>query len=101
MGSVIQRISQTLAVEIQNTRANQVYITKRRYVTDTQPLQPREASMSPEEHHSPDKESTSASKKLPEISVLHYRMDTLSVARCHHHSPPLPSSLLCDLLSLS
>jgi hypothetical protein len=30
-------------VEIQNARANQVYITKRRYVTDAQPLQPREA----------------------------------------------------------
>jgi hypothetical protein len=43
MGSVIQRIYQTLAVEIQNAGANQVYITKRRYVTDTQPLQPREA----------------------------------------------------------
>jgi hypothetical protein len=30
-------------VGVQNARANQVYITKSRYVTDTQPLQPREA----------------------------------------------------------
>ena len=40
MGWAIQRIYQELAVEIQNARANQVYITRSRYVTNTRPLPP-------------------------------------------------------------
>ena len=41
MGWEIQRIYQELAVEIQNARANQVYITRNRYVSNTRPLPPQ------------------------------------------------------------
>jgi hypothetical protein len=40
----------TLAVEIQNTRVHQVNIAKRRYVTNTQPLQPREEEKMSDTH---------------------------------------------------
>lgn len=43
MGSEIQRIYQTLAVEFQNARANQVYITRKRYVSDSLPPRNQEA----------------------------------------------------------
>ena len=37
IGLEIQRIYQELAVEIQTSRANQVYITRNRYVSDSRP----------------------------------------------------------------
>lgn len=41
IGWEIQNIYQMLAVEIQNARANQVYITRNRYVSSTPPLSPQ------------------------------------------------------------
>ena len=40
LSSTILRIYQTLAVEFQTARAEQIYITNRRYVTNTPPLPP-------------------------------------------------------------
>jgi hypothetical protein len=40
LSSTILRIYQTLAVKFQTARAEQIYITNRRYVTNTPPLPP-------------------------------------------------------------
>jgi hypothetical protein len=40
LSSTILRIYQTLAVEFQTARAEQIYITNRRYVTTTPPVPP-------------------------------------------------------------
>jgi hypothetical protein len=40
LSSTILRIYQTLAVEFQTARAEQIYITNRRYATNTPPLPP-------------------------------------------------------------
>ena len=41
LGWEIQHIYQMLAVEIQSARANQIYITRNRYVSPTPPLNPQ------------------------------------------------------------
>jgi hypothetical protein len=63
LSSTILRIYQTLAVEFQTARAEQIYITNRRYVTNTPPLPP-------------------SSLLHPIPSIVHHH---------HHHHPPPPS----------
>ena len=61
LSSIILRIYQTLAVEFQTARAEQIYITNRRYVTNTPPLPPSSLL-----HHIPPRPH----RPIPSLSLL-------------------------------